>query len=471
MLMKNLPTFKTLIIPTLLLFILSSCKQEFSSNNFVAYFGGEVINPSNRFVLFCKNNEVIDTIALNKDNTFFKKFDSLTPGLYTFKHEPEYQYVYFDKNDSLMVQINSKDFDESINFCGRGDEKNNFLMEMYLRNEKDKNNMFEVFDYGFSKFNTTNDSIYKKNQTFYTSKKEEIKWNEDFDVYAKATVDFPHYTKKEIYPIIHEKRTGEDIFEKIPKDYYNYRKNIDYSNETLTDFSPFVSYLNHMLNNVAAIKYHNHFTEVDLALKTNINKMKIADTLIKNEKVKNMVLNNIAILYLIEDQNMMNNNLFLDTYHKFSTDKSQKNEIIKIGNAIQLLKPSFDLPKVYFTDNSNKLISSDDLIKQKTVFFFWTKSATSHMIAVHKKIIEFKKRHPDYDFIAINVNDKLEKWKEVLSEYNFKDVKQYRCNDFEDLRAKWAFTKINRTIIVNKDKKILNAFTNIFDIHFEDELK
>ncbi|MES2748395.1 MAG: thioredoxin-like domain-containing protein [Bacteroidota bacterium] len=468
--MKKLPNFKAFIVPTLLLFILSSCKNEFSSDNYVAYFGGEIINPSNRFVLFCKNNEVIDTIPLKKDNTFFKKFDSLTPGLYTFKHEPEYQYIYFDKNDSLMVHINTKDFDESVIFCGRGDEKNNFLMDMYLRNEEDKNKMFDVFDYDVAKFNTTINATYKKNTQYYNSKKEEIKWNEAFDVYAKATLNFPHYTKKEIYPVIHRMRTGNDIYEKLPKDYYDFRKNVDYSNETLTDFSPFAMYLNHMLNNVSAIKYHNHFSEVDIALKTNINKIKIADTLIKNEKVKNMVLNNIAIKYLLEDQNMVNNNLFLDTYHKYSTDKSQKNEIVKIGNAIQLLKPNFDLPKVDFITNDGKTVSSSDLIQQKTVFFFWSSQASSHMVSVHKKVIDFKKRHPDYDFIAININDKIDAWKEVLSNYTFNGIKQYHCANFEDLRAKWAITKIHRTIIVNKDKTIKNAFTNIFDVNFEKEL-
>ncbi len=457
--------------PVALLLVLCSCKNEFAGDNYTAYFGGEIINPANRFVLFCKNNEVIDTIPLKKDNTFFFKFDSLAPGLYTFKHEPEYQYVYFDKNDSLMVRVNTADFDESVMFCGRGYEKNNFLMEMYLRNEKDKDKMFDAFDYDIPKFNAVIDATYKKNTQYYNSKKEEIKWSDDFDIYAKAALNFPHYTKKEIYPVIHKMRTGNDIYEKLPKDYYDFRKEVDYSNETLTDFSPFAVYLNHMLNNVSTIKYHNHFSEVDLALKTNINKMNIADTLIKNEKVKNMVLNNIAIKYLLEDQNMVNNNLFLDTYHKYSTDKSQKNEIVKIGNAIQLLKPHFELPIVDFITPDGKTVSSADLIKQKTVFFFWSAQASSHMVAVHKKVIEFKKRHPDYDFIAININDKFEKWKEVLSQYTFGGIKQYHCADFEALRSNWAITKIHRTIIVDQDKKITNAFTNIFDVNFEQNLK
>lgn len=468
--MKRLPHIHTLFFLSLLLPLLTSCKKEFQSDNYVAYFGGEITNPNNRYVLFCKNNEVIDTIPLNKDNTFFKKFDSLAPGLYTFKHEPEYQYIYFDKNDSLMVHVNSKDFDESVVFCGRGDEKNNFLMEMYLKNEDDKNYLFEAFDYDIDKFNTILDSVYHKNEKFYQNKKESIKWDDNFDVYAKAAYLYPHYTKKELYPIIHNMRTGKDVYEKIPESYYSYRDNIDFNSEALSDFSPFVMYLNHMLNNVSTIKYHNHFSEVDLALKTNINKLNIADTLIKNPVVKNKILNNIAFQYLLEDQNVVNNQEFLKIYHKYSTDKSQKNEINKIGNAIQQLLSGKKLPNVELVDINGKKYNSDDLITRNTVIFFWTENANSHMISAHKKIMDFKKKYPGYEFIAVNL-DKEDDWKKTLSKYNFRDIKEFRCSNFEDIKANWAITKIHRTIVVNADKSIKNAFTNIFDVKFEDNLK
>lgn len=467
----RMPYKRILLVLIVFLSFCASCKREFSNDNYVAYFGGEVANPSKPYVLFCKNNIVIDTLFLKKDNTFFKKFDSLTPGLYTFKNEPEYQYVYFDKNDSIKVHIDSKDFDESIVFCGRGDQKNNFLMDMYLRNEKDKNNMFEVFDYKLDKFNTYINKINNLNKKYYTAKKAEIKWSDDFDIYANGIVNFPYYTKKEIYPIIHKMRTGENVSDKLPKDYYAFRKNIDYSNKELTEFSPFVMYLDHMLNNVGAINYHNHFSEIDLALKTNINKLNIADTLIKNEKVKNIVLNNIALKYLLEDQNMVNNQEFLKTYHKYSTDNSKKNEILKIGNAIQLLTVGKKLPEVKLINSNGKSISSNDIIKQKTVLFFWSEKLNSHLIAVHKKVIELKKQYPDYNFIAINLDDNIDQWKKDVRKYNFNPITELKCENFEDIRAKWAITKVHRTLIINADKTIKNGFTNMFDIHFEEELK
>ena len=458
------------IIAIILAFLLSSCKNEFKSDDYTAYFGGEVTNPTSPYVLFCKNSDVIDTIEIDENNRFFVKFDSLSPGLYTFKNEPEYQYVYFDKNDSIMVHINSKDFDESIVFCGRGDEKNNFLMELYLRNEHDKSNLFEVFDYDIPKFNKNIDSTYKLAKKFYTTKKEELKWSDEFDMYAKSALDFHYYSKKELYPVIHKARTGVDILDNLPNNYYDFRKNIDFNSSDLANFSPYVMYLSNMLNNTGSINYHNHFSDVDLALKTNINKLNIADTLIKNEMVKNTVLNNIAFSYLLEDQNMINNQKFLDIYNKFSTDKSKKNEILKIGNAIQLLKVGNELPEITLIDKNKNLISSTCLAKKKTVIFIWTKNLVSHSIAAHKKITYLKSKYPEYQFIGINLDKNQDDWNIALSKYKFEGIIELRSNDFEDIKSKWAIMKVHRAIILNSDGKIKTAFTNIFNVDFEKNL-
>ena len=460
-----------LLLSSLNLLFLGSCSKEFKSNDYRAYFGGEVTNPTNRFVYFSKDGVVIDTIPLQKDNTFFIQFDSLTPGMYSFKHDPEYQYVYFDKNDSIMVHINSKDFDESIIFCGRGDTKNNYLMESYLKNKSDKEKMFDVYDKDISKFTSNIDSTYKVNKRCYNVHKNEIKWSKEFDAFAKASLDFNYYSKKELYPVIHKLRTAEDVFEKLPNHYYDYRKNIDFNDLELSTYSPFVIYLSQLLNNVGAVKYHNHFSDVDLALTTNINKLNIADTLIKNEKVKNSILNNIAFSYLLEDQNMVNNQKFLESYRKFSTDNSKKNEILKIGNAIQLLIAGNQLPEVSLIDKEGITVSSNSFVKKKTVLFFYTKEALTHLAAAHKKVLAFKSKYPDYQFIAINLDKEQNEWVDLLSNYKFEGIQEYRCANFEDIKNKWAITKIHRALVLDENGKIKNAFTNLFDVNFENDLK
>ena len=66
--------FKKHIVPFLILplaFLLGSCNTKFKSDNYTAYFGGEVSNPTNPYILFCHDNEVIDSVLLDENNRFF----------------------------------------------------------------------------------------------------------------------------------------------------------------------------------------------------------------------------------------------------------------------------------------------------------------------------------------------------------------------------------------------------------------
>lgn len=465
--------FKKHIVPFFVIpmvFLLGSCNKEFKSDNYTAYFGGEISNPTHPYVLFCRDNKVLDSVLLDENNRFFIQFDSLTPGMYTFKNDPEYQYVYFDKNDSIMVRLNAKDFDNSIVFCGRGDQKNNFLMELYLKNEADRNTILNVFDYPLAKFTQQIEASYAQKKNYYLQKKTSIKWSKGFDLYAQSAMNFAHYSKKEIYPLAHKMRTGNDVIEALPKNYFSYRNNIDFNNPKLSNYEPFVSYLSHMLNNMGAINYHNHFSEVDLALKTNTNKLKIADTLIKNEKVKNIILNNIAFTYLLEDQNMVNNQIFLDTYRKFSTDNSKKNEINEIGKAITNLNTKKKLPQVKLVDINNLPFDYASLNQSKTILFFWTKNLTSHYIAAHKKAMELHKKHPEYTFVAVNLDPDVTEWQNLVAKYNFKGIVEVQAHNFEEVKRSWAIMKVHRTIILDTNTSIKNAFTNLFDVDFEKQL-
>ncbi|WP_236937502.1 hypothetical protein [Flavobacterium columnare] len=96
--------------------LMISCDQKQEQR---VYFGGEIINPNSKFLYLCKEDKVIDTIELDRNNRFLVKYDTLSSGMYTFRHEPEYQYMYVEKGDSLMIRLNAQEFDNSLTFCGR----------------------------------------------------------------------------------------------------------------------------------------------------------------------------------------------------------------------------------------------------------------------------------------------------------------------------------------------------------------
>lgn len=438
---------------------LSSCSD--GDNSFVAYFGGEVTNPQVRYVIFSRGNTVIDTIPLDKDNRFFIKFDSLTPGMYNFKHDPDYQYVYFDKNDSIMVSINTVNFDKSIMFSGRGEKKNNFMMDLSLMNEADRQTSSVLYDRAFAGFSKGIDSVNSLRQAFYAKSKREIGWSNGFDFYAKTRVDFNYFTKKEYYPYVHFRRTG-NLANNLPADFYDFRKKINFNDSKLTNFSPFVRYFTAMLNNMAISRGINKGGGEN-SLRDNIAKLNIADSIFTNEKIRNEVLNNIAFSYLLQDQDMVSNQKFLQEYLKLSTDKSDNNQIRKIGEAINFLKPGSKLPEISLVNAENKPFDIKSVNKE-TVFYFWTSCAKTHYEMTGEKIAALKKQFPNVDFIGVNVDDANE-WKISMAKLKPADI-QLRASDFEALKEKWVFTKINRTIILNADGTIKNAFTSLLDTDF-----
>jgi hypothetical protein len=437
--------------------------------NHVAYFGGEIENPKNNFVVFMKNDKVVDTFYLDENNRFFHKFDSLTPGLYSFKHDPEYQYVFFDKNDSLMIRLNSNDFDNSLMFCGRGDEKNNFMMELYLKDMKLKNDLFDVYEQPEKVFSKYIDSSNQNIKNLYNKRKAFINWSEEFDEVAKTNILLNYAYKKEVFPIVHEFKTGENIKTNLPKSYYNYRKKIDVNQDNLLYYSPFINYMTSMLNNIVLTKSKGNLD--DMSLENNIKKLEIVDTLIKNKHVKNLVVNNIANMYLLSDQCSINNGKFFTLYSKMVSNENMKAKVMKTASNIQKLRNNNVLPEISVLDTNNKRVVINDLITKKTIIYFWTKQSDSHSFYSHKKVDELKAKYPDIQFIAININNTQEDWLKEIKTKKYSNSIELRALDFEELQNKWVINKVYRTLIINKNGTINNAFVSLFDANFESYLQ
>lgn len=445
--------------------LLTSCEHVLKNTDAPSYFGGEIINPNSKFVYLCKDKEVIDTITLDKNNRFFKKYDTLSPGMYTFRHDPEYQYIYFDKGDSLMIRLNTQEFDNSLTFCGRGDEKNNFLIELFLKNENERNNNFDIFAYDLKKFESKINEEQKDKKAFYERRKEDIEWNEEFDLYAKAMLEMPYLAKKEMYPMVHEFRTNEKVCKALPKNYYCYRKEIDFNNPKLTNFAPFVGYLTSMLNNITC-EDNDTFS-----LENNIQKLKVADSIFTNTSIKNSILHNIAFRYLLEDQNSKHNKAFLEQYFKLSSDKKSNESIRQIGNSIQALANSKYLPTIQLIDVNNQKVEKINTNNQKTVVYFWSSDARSHMEMAHKRVTELKAKYPNLNFIAINVDNVNTHWKETLLKNKYPTTNEFHAVNFEEIKQKWVITKIHRTMLLHPDGTIQNAFVSLFDANFEKYLQ
>ena len=102
---------------------------------------------------------MVDLLDLDKNLRFQKKFDSIGSGIYKLEHLPEYQTVLLEEKDSLWVRINAAAFDESIVFSGVGASKNNFLMELILKQKSESDYLSTKYANSSLTFNSILDSL------------------------------------------------------------------------------------------------------------------------------------------------------------------------------------------------------------------------------------------------------------------------------------------------------------------------
>ncbi len=445
-------------------FSLLSCDNMFKNENYVAYFGGEIINPKSDYILFLKDDTILDTIYIDKQNRFFKKFDSLAPGLYTFQHS-EYQYVYFDKNDSLMIRLNSNDFDGSLSFCGKGDQKNNYLIDLFLKNEAFGKSMNQYMSDSPENYIGKLDTYNKSQLSDYALRKNEINWPSDFDNLVKSSINFNYLYNKELFPFVNSLHNDTHKYPELPKDYFKHREQLDINHPDLKSFSSFTQYIHLLVNNIVYEK--NNFVYDNTSLEANIEKLKVVDSLVKDQNTKNVVLNNIAYLYLLDDHCVVNHQKFIDTFLAISTDQKNNKEVKEFCNSIKKITKGNVLPSISLLTLDDKVIPSTSIVNNKeTVVFFWTSEAESHVNNAIKKVEALQKDFPSVQFIAINVDSDSNSWLKISSQFDNDHIKHYRIKDFRELKEKWVINKIHRTIVINADGTIKNGFANLFDTQF-----
>lgn len=449
----------------LLLFTYACSKKTTEIKPKSAYFGGEVVNPKSNYLIMYKNDQVIDTLFINQKNQFGKKFDSLEPGMYLIKHGTNTKYVYFDQNDSLRLFMNTRDFENTSSFYGQGKDKNNFLLELFSQSKANRDLVWSFYNKPYAEFRKNIDSLKDNRTAFYLRRKTEIGWNNDFDVYAKAVIDYDYFTQLEAYPYAHAKDSYQNTLDSLPEDYYKFRNKVNLNNEALSEFQPFTRYLAARINGIIAHR------KLETIYDESMLKLAIVDSLISDKKVKNSILNNVAYQYFVEDQNEIRNAHFMKSYKKLVTDARYQKEIFDVKKSIHFLSPQQELPYVSLLDRNLQPLVLQDTISEPTIVFFWSKNAMHLYNASLLRAQKLLKTHKNLTFIAVNIDGNQPLWQQALSKRtSYPKIIDAFANDFDQLCDQWFITKLNRCLLLHKDGSIKNAFLDFSDKNFEKNL-
>ncbi|WP_339917450.1 hypothetical protein [Yeosuana marina] len=453
---------------------LFACKNDNDQSDY-AYLGGEIINPNNNFIVLSRADQVIDTISLDSHNRFVYKLKNLNPGMYTFRHGSEVQTVFLEPLDSIMFRLNTFDFDESLVYTGEGAKKNNYLINEFLQNEIDEHKIFKLCQLNPEAFEKQIDSI-KNNKTEKLNRfKNKYKTSPLFNKIAQSNIDYSYYSSKEIYPFVNYNSNKRNLLKSLPKDFYSYRKNIEYNNELYnTSYLNYNSFLRSSFNNIALEKHLNHSKEDcfnNTSLCYNLDKLNIVDSLVVNTSIKNELLYYFTISFLTKNKNIDNDNAILKSFLNKSTDDKNKEIITNLVHSLNNLKPGGTFPNIDLVNTENGELKIKSVISKPTVIYFWSNKFYDHFKKTHHKASELKIKYPEMHFIAINIDDiNLNSWRNTLKRNNFSLRNEYQFEKPEESMNILAVYPITKVFIIDKDNSIVNSNTNMFASNFEEQL-
>ena len=464
------------ILIVIIVFAFWGCKkdQQNQADSF-AYIGGEIINPTNNFIILSKDQAIIDTIKLDTRNRFLYKINNLHEGMFTFRHGGEYQMVLIEANDSLLFRLNTLEFDESLVFTGIGDKKNNYFIETFLEYEKEEKHIIKLCQLNPHLFQKHVDSIKNnKVETLKTFKKRN-KTSALFDKIAQANINYNYYSNKEVYPFIHYGKNKAAILKSVPNDFYNYRKDINYSDTFFSQIHNYNTFLRHNLSNISLNTHDSHcscdnFDRVSLCY--NLDRLHLIDSLVTNTTLKNELLHYFTFMYLSKNVNAKNNEAILKSYLQKSENEEDKQMLSLYTKSLNNLKVGSKLPEIILLNNAGKEVAINTLIRgSATVINFWSYTYYNHFKDSHKKLGELKEKYPETNFISININsDNFVESNKMLASHDFDLKQEYLFKNPKESNEILATYPMTKTIILDKNKKIVNSNANIFSIQFEEQL-
>ncbi|MFT5435848.1 MAG: hypothetical protein ACI840_000488 [Ulvibacter sp.] len=450
----------------LLLFSISIISCNSSEERAVDYswIGGEIVNPHSDYVLLFKNNYLLDTIKLNSKNFFSYKTENKKGNLYSFRNG-EFQIFYLEPGDSLMLRVNTIDFDESLSYSGIGAEKNNFLMELFLMNEIDRKLVTTWYSLSPEDYEFKLDSLKEIQTKLYSEFTSKEKPTTEFIEIADASIDYAYNANKELYTTINFMKFQSEDY--THEGFYDYRKDVDFGSNALQSYYPYYYFLDWYLDNISFEKYFKKSKLDRKSFTHNYHKLKIIDSLITNDSLRNNMLYSLTRRCLVNGSDPQEETQILKLFLAHNNNPKQHTEMKELARAAVKLTSGNKIPNVLLVNSENTVKDLHSIISKPTVLFFWSSLSVKHYRNMHSKAVELSKKYPEYDFLGINTDTHFKKWRSIVLQSGYNKASEFQFDDIEDAQQKLVINSANKAIILDKDGSILQNNSSLFSTNIE----
>lgn len=391
-------------------------------------------------------------IPLNEDGSFADTL-KIAPqgGLYNFVVGRESSTLYLKNGFDIHLNMDAKQFDESITYTGTGEAANNYLAQKLLTNEEliGAQNTFYALD----------ENAYKAKLDEITNKHLEAlnaleNVDDDFVELEKQNLDFEKLGYLLRYEPYHKHFAQKEEFE-VSEGFLPERlKTMNFNDPNLYNNLP--SYKSLALNSVMSDIYEAIGEDY---LSANIEDFKAFEK-INIPELKNDIIKSNGI-FLISPANPNMQELY-DFFMKHTSDETVKEALTEKFNKNKNLVKGSPSPKfVNYENHKGGTTSLDDLKGQYVYIDVWaTWCAPCKREIPFLKEIEKEYHGKNIAFVSTSIDRATdhEKWKNMVTEEQLGGIQLFADNDWQSQFVRdYAIEGIPRFILVDPEGNIVSA--------------
>lgn len=423
------------------------------------------MNPNSRYIILAHNEGILDTVPLDNKNRFSYRVDSVQTGLYLIKYRPETQNIYLSPGDSLLLRVNTLAFDESLHFSGRGSERNNFLTEMFLKDESNADLLLSYYKIEPSEFAQKTDSILAERKSSLEKADRKKHFSKDFLNLAGKIINYESYDLRERYLYLIKKYFPE-FTHKISKDFYSYRDKVNFNEAELQSSPAYRRFIDNYLVNYSLDWCSQSNVDdsdcFDLTSSSNVTaRMEKASELIELPALRQHFLTKLGVLGIVtaDDEDEILD--ILDLLEEESYPEEDLQDMKQLGRIQSIYLPGSQLEDFPLLNIEGEREKFGDVFNQSTIVFLWSIYAQDHL-SNHKLVQNLREKYPEINFIGVNMDiGETDAWQQTVQRFGYDPSKEYQL---AITRVKKEFFQyyLNKLLFIDSSGKVIigDAFVN-----------
>lgn len=437
-------------LPSLILLTLFSILNIHGTEVPKCVLSGEIKNPvSDSLFIENDNGELVKAIRLDKKKTFRVELQ-VVEGYYIIGDHKEYTQLFLSPGFDFSIFINTKAFDESIVYKGKGAAENNYLAQFSLLYES----LGNLTNYGYyaklneAAFLKLMDSVRVIEMNLLDSYKE-IVLSRFYDIEAMK-INYAYRIKLNEYEKMHRYLTKNDSFKVSPL-FPDPFEGIDLNNPDwfeIYEYSELVEY------------YIWHLAEQEIKNKPDSSSYYLWLYEILESKIASPVLKE-KFAYKIGRYSLIDAPKREAVYQKTISliqTPEKKNEIIANYNKMILLQTGNPSPDFKFKDKSGKIYQLSDFEGKYIyidVWATWCGPCLGEIPALKKLTDTLASK--DIVFVSICVFDEKASWEKMVEKKQLKGVQLFAEPGENSFVDEYMIQGIPRFILLDKSGRIIDA--------------